>query len=47
LYIGRRGGSTLPLNGNVYQLIVCGKTLSASELASTESFVAAKTGVAI
>jgi hypothetical protein len=47
LYIGRRANTSLPFNGNFYQLIVCGKTLSASELASTESFVAAKTGVAI
>lgn len=47
LYIGRRGGSTLPLNGRIYQMVVCGKTLSASELASTESFVATKTGVTL
>jgi hypothetical protein len=47
LQIGRRGGFSLPFNGNIYQLIVCGKTLSASELASTESFVATKTGVVI
>jgi hypothetical protein len=44
LYIGRRGGSTLPLNGNIYQIVVCGKTLSASELASTEAYVNQKTG---
>jgi len=44
LYIGRRNNATLPLNGNIYQLIVCGKTLSASELASTEAFVNSKTG---
>jgi len=47
LYLGRRGNTSFPLNGNLYQMIVCGKTLSASELASTESFVATKTGVAI
>jgi hypothetical protein len=47
LQIGRRGGFSLPFNGNIYQLIVCGKTLSASELASTESYVATKTGVVI
>ena len=44
LYIGRRGGASLPFNGNLYQLIVCGKTLSASELASTEAYVNSKTG---
>jgi len=44
LYIGRRGGSTLPFNGRIYQMVVVGKTLSASELASTEAFVNQKTG---
>jgi hypothetical protein len=47
LYIGRRQGSALPLNGRIYQLIVVGKTLSASELASTEAFVATYTGVTL
>jgi Concanavalin A-like lectin/glucanases superfamily len=44
LYVGRRGGSTLPFNGRIYQMVVCGKTLSASELASTEAYVNTKTG---
>jgi len=44
LYIGRRNNATLPFNGRIYQLIVCGKTLSASELASTEAYVNQKTG---
>jgi len=47
LYIGRRNNASLPLNGRIYQMIVCGKTLSASELASTEAFVATKTGVTL
>jgi len=47
MYIGRRNNASVPLNGRIYQLIVCGKTLSASELASTESFVATKTGVTL
>jgi len=47
LYIGRRNNTSSPFNGRIYQLIVCGKTLSAAELASTESFVATKTGVVI
>jgi hypothetical protein len=47
IYIGRRQGTALPLNGRIYQMVVCGKTLSASELASTESFVATKTGVTL
>ena len=44
LFIGRRNNATFPFNGNLYQLIVCGKTLSASELASTEAYVNSKTG---
>jgi hypothetical protein len=47
LYIGRRNNASLPFTGNIYQLIVCGKTLSASELASTEAYVATKTGVTL
>ena len=47
LYIGRRNNASIPLNGNLYQLIVCGKALSASELASTEAYVATKTGVTL
>jgi hypothetical protein len=44
IYIGRRQGTALPLNGRIYQMVVCGKTLSASELASTEAYVNTKTG---
>ena len=44
LYIGRRNNASLPFNGRIYQLIVCGKELSASELASTEAYVNSKTG---
>jgi hypothetical protein len=47
LYIGRRNNASLPFTGNIYQLVVVGKTLSASELASTEAYVATKTGVVI
>ena len=43
LYIGRRGGSSLPFNGRIYSLIVCGKLASAAEIASTENWVEAKT----
>jgi hypothetical protein len=32
------------LNGRLYQMVICGKTLSASEIASTEAFVNQKTG---
>ena len=44
LYIGRRNNASLPFNGRIYQLVVVGKTLSASELASTEAYVNTKTG---
>jgi len=47
LYIGRRANTNFPLNGRIYQFIVCGKTLTAAELASTEAFVATKTGVTL
>jgi len=36
--------SSFFLSGRIYQLVFCGKTLSASELASTEAFVNQKTG---
>lgn len=44
LFIGRRNNASFPFNGRIYQLVVCGKTLSASELASTEAYVNSKTG---
>ena len=44
LYIGRRNNASVPFNGRIYQMVVVGKTLSASELASTEAFVNTKTG---
>jgi hypothetical protein len=44
LYIGRRNNTSLPFNGRFYQMIVCGKALSAAELSSTEVYVNTKTG---
>ena len=43
LYIGRRGGTSYPFNGRLYSLVVCGKTASASEITSTESYINNKT----
>ena len=45
LYIGRRGGSTLPFNGNLYSLIVrfSAANLSDAQIASTETWVNGKT----
>jgi hypothetical protein len=48
LYIGRRGGTSLPFNGNLYSLIVrFGANLDAANISSTERWVGGKTGVTI
>ena len=48
IFIGRRNNATLPFNGRDYGIIIVGKTASASEIAATESWLAAKTsGVTI
>ena len=44
LYIGRRGGTSSPLNGRIYQLIVRGAASSTAQIASTETYVNSKTG---
>lgn len=43
LFIGRRNNTSLPFNGRDYGIIVVGKTASASEIYSTESYLAANT----
>jgi hypothetical protein len=47
LYIGRRGGSSLPFNGRIYSLIVRGLLTSGDDLTNAETYVADKTGVNI
>lgn len=47
LYIGRRGGSTLPFTGHIYRMIVIGRALTASELAKAEQWCAAPAGVTL
>jgi hypothetical protein len=48
LYLGRRGGTTLPYNGQLYSLVVrFGANLDATVISSTETFVAGKTGVTL
>lgn len=47
LYIGRRAGATLPFNGNLYGLIVCGAARSTSEIARAERWMAAEMGISI
>ena len=45
LYIGRRGGTTLPFNGQIYSLLVrFGANLDAATIAATETWVNSKTG---
>jgi hypothetical protein len=45
LYIGMRNGSTLPLNGQIFSLIVrFGANLTADQINSTEAWVGGKVG---
>jgi hypothetical protein len=45
LYIGRRGGSTLPYNGRIYSLIArFGANLATDQITSAENWVNGKTG---
>jgi hypothetical protein len=45
LYLGRRGGTSNPLNGRLYSLIVrFGANLTTGQITSTESWVNSKTG---
>jgi hypothetical protein len=43
LYIGRRGGTSLPFNGHLYQLLVRGALTEGNLLNQTETYVASKT----
>lgn len=48
LYVGRRGGTSLPFNGRLYQLIVrFGTNLSATRIARTEQLINEKTGAIV
>lgn len=44
LYIGRRGGTTLPFNGRFYGLIVRGAQSTAQQITSTENWLNQRTG---
>jgi hypothetical protein len=45
LYLGRRGGTTLPLNGQIYSLITrFGANLDTTAITNTETWVNARTG---
>jgi hypothetical protein len=43
LYFGARGGTSLYFNGQEYQTIIVGKTLTATEISNTETYVNSKT----
>lgn len=43
LYIGRRGGTTLPFNGRLYGLIVRGAASTAQQITQAESWMNSKT----
>lgn len=47
LYIGRRGGTTLPFNGRIYGLIVCGAQTDSQHITNVERLLAHKSGVAL
>jgi hypothetical protein len=47
LYIGRRGGISLPFNGNIYSLIIVGRLTTNSETLALEKAIAKNTGVTL
>lgn len=47
LYIGRRGGASLPFNGHIYCLIVVNRLVTSSEREYVEQYIARRMGVAL
>lgn len=47
IYIGRRGGTTLPFNGHIYSLIGIGRLTTDSETTALEKELAKRTGVTL
>lgn len=47
LYIGRRGGASLPLNGHIYSLIGIGRLTTDAETTALEKLIAKNTGVTL
>lgn len=47
LYIGRRGGTTLPFNGFLYGLIVRGAATGADAFSDMEQYMGSKSGISI
>lgn len=44
LFIGSRGGTSLPFNGRLYSLIIRGAQSTATQISNTENYVNSKTG---
>ena len=44
LYIGSRGGTSIPFNGRLYSLIVRGAQSTATQISNAETYVNSKTG---
>ena len=40
LYVGRRNNASLPFNGREYEMIIVGRTCTATEITRTENFIA-------
>ena len=47
LYIGRRGGTSLPFNGHIYSLIGIGRLTTDAETTALEKLIAKNTGVTL
>lgn len=47
LFVGRRGGASLPFNGRLFGLIVRGAVTSGAPLTDAETYMAGKTGVTL
>jgi hypothetical protein len=47
LYVGRRGGTTNPLNGRLYGLIVRGAATDPSALGNVERYIGSRMGIAL
>ena len=47
LFIGRRGGTSLPFNGHIYNLIGVGRLTTEGEIAAIEKELAKRTGVTL
>lgn len=45
LYVGRRGGTTLPFNGRLFQLVICGAATGSDTVRAAERWVGRLTGV--